>query len=286
LPKFLNCHARDPVVGGAGKSSQMWSGQRVAHLSTLKTRPALFRLDKLSIADGKDMHPDRFVDFTFVISILMAIIDNTFRQKWNWFMRALLQQVSRFIVALTFLILFPLALSSCTSIKYQEIQPLSAELKPLKYYRWETPEVTNKAGIRAVEFDTHFRAAIEADLAKKGYVKASDKAEILVDYRISVLTTPGMEDTFYSPHWTSDNRGTFTFTGWENPQGTGDMLKQGIVTLSMRAAKTSNLLWEGGVSKLLRSDESELDMTEASKIAANALAKKIPAHWLKVDTAK
>ncbi|MCE3252645.1 MAG: hypothetical protein K0Q67_1665 [Cellvibrio sp.] len=168
-------------------------------------------------------------------------------------MRALLQQVSRFTVALTFLILFPLTLSSWTSIKYHEIQPLSAELKPLK-------------------------AAIEADLAKKGYVKAADKAEILVDYRISVLTTPGMDDTFYSPHWTSDDRGTFTFTGWENPQGTGDMLKQGIVTLSMRAAKTSNLLWEGGVSKLLRSDESELDMTEASKIAANALAKKIPAH--------
>jgi hypothetical protein len=193
-------------------------------------------------------------------------------------MRALLQQVSRFIVALTFFILFPLSLLSCTSIKYHEIQPLSAELKPLKYYRWETPAVANKAGIRAVEFDTHFRAAIEADLAKKGYVKAADKAEILVDYRISVLTTPGMDDTFYSPHWTSDDRGTFTFTGWENPQGTGDMLKQGIVTLSMRAAKTSNLLWEGGVSKLLRSDESELDMTEASKIAANALAKKIPAH--------
>lgn len=193
-------------------------------------------------------------------------------------MRASLLQVSRFAVALTLLILFPLALSSCTSTKYHEIQPVSAELKSLQYYRWETPEVTTKAGIRAVDFDTNFRATIEADLIKKGYIKATDKAEILVDYRISVLTTPGMEDTFYAPHWTSDNRGTFVFTGWENPQGTGDMLKHGVVTLSMRAAKTSNLLWEGGVSKMLRSDESELDMPEAAKIAANALAKKIPAH--------
>lgn len=193
-------------------------------------------------------------------------------------MRFSLPQVSRFAVTLGLLIALPFTLSSCTAIKYHEIQPASAELQPLTYYRWATPAVTNKSGIRAVEFDTHFRATIDADLAKKGYVKDSNKAEILVDYRISVLTRPGMEDTYYSPHWTSDNRGTFDFTGWENPQGTGDMLKHGIVTLSMRAAKDSNLLWEGGVSKLLRSDESEINMTEASKIAATSLAKKVPSH--------
>ncbi len=193
-------------------------------------------------------------------------------------MRIPLPQASRFAAAFTLSLLVPFTLTSCTSIKYHEIQPVAAELQPLTTYRWETPAVTNKYGIRAVEFDTNFRTAIEADLAKKGYVKAADKAEILVDYRISVLTTPGEDGPHYSPHWTSDNRGSFYFTGWENPQGTGDMLKHGVVTLSMRSAKTSNLLWEGGVSKLLRSDESELNMAEASKIAANALAKKIPAH--------
>lgn len=193
-------------------------------------------------------------------------------------MRLPLQQISRFATALAFFILFPLSLSGCSSITYHEIQPAVAELKSLKTYRWDTPDVTNKSGIRAVEFDTNFRAAIEADLAKKGYIKATDKAEILVDYHISVVTRTGMDDDHYAPHWTSDNRGTFMFTGWENPQGTGDMLKHGVVTLSMRAAKTSNLLWEGGVTKLMRSDESEINMTEASKIAANALAKKIPAH--------
>lgn len=193
-------------------------------------------------------------------------------------MRSPTQQFSRFAAVFALLLLFPLMLTSCSSIKYHEIQPTSAELQTLKYYRWETPDVTNKAGIRAVEFDTNFRAAIEADLTNKGYIKATDKAEILVDYRISVLTDPDVGDTHYSPHWTSDNRGTFMFTGWENPQGTGDMLKHGVVTLSMRAVKTSNLLWEGGVSKLLRSDESELDMSQAAKIAANALAKKIPTH--------
>lgn len=189
-----------------------------------------------------------------------------------------LPKVSRFALMLGLLIALPFTLSSCTSIKYHEIQPAAAELKSLTYYRWATPAVPSKSGKRAVEFDTHFRTAIDADLAKKGYVKDANKAEILVDYRISVLTRPGMEDTYYSPHWTSDNRGTFEFTGWENPQGTGDMLKHGIVTLSMRSAKNSDLLWEGGVSKLLRSDESEINMTEASKIAASSLAKKVPTH--------
>jgi hypothetical protein len=177
-------------------------------------------------------------------------------------MRLSLRKISHFVLTFGLLIALPFTLSSCSSIKYHEIQPAAAELTPLTYYRWETPAVTSKSGPRAVEFDTNFRTAIEADLAKKGYIKDANKAEILVDYRISVLTRPNMEDTYYAPH----------------PQGTGDMLKHGIVTLSMRAAKTNNLLWEGGVSKLLRSDESEINMTEASKIAANAISKKVPAH--------
>ena len=193
-------------------------------------------------------------------------------------MRTSLQQVTYSTLKFVLVLLIPFALSSCTSTKYHELQPASAELQPLQYYRWETPNVTNKSGIRAVEFDTHFRSTVEADLAKKGYIKADDKAEILVDYRISVLTTPDTDGPTYAPQFTSDNRGTFDYVMWDTPQGTGDMLKRGIVTLSMRSAKTSDLLWEGGVSKLLRSDESELNMPEAAKIAANALTKKVPAH--------
>lgn len=177
-----------------------------------------------------------------------------------------------------FLLALLFTLGSCTSIQYHEIQPASADLKPLKYYRWEVPVLTNKAGARAVEFDVSFKAATEAGLAKKGYIHAADKAEILLDYRISVVTRPGMDDTYYSPHWTSDNRGTFRFTGWEDPQGTGDMLKHGVVTLSLRSVKTSDLLWEGGVSQLLSSEESKINMTEAAKVAANALTKKVPPH--------
>lgn len=184
----------------------------------------------------------------------------------------------RFAAVLTLLVSFPLILTSCTSIKYHEIQPVAAELKTLKTYRWALPALTSSAGARAVEFDSAFRAATAANLAKKGYSESEDKAEILVDYRISVLTRPGMEGTYYSPHWTSDNRGAYNFTGWQDPQGTGDMLKHGVVTLSLRATKTANLLWEGGVSKMLRSDESEVDMSSAANMAATALAKKIPAH--------
>lgn len=165
----------------------------------------------------------------------------------------------------------------CTPIKYHQIQPVSAEHQGLKYYRWEVPPMTAKAGQRAVDFDSSFRSATDADLAKKGYVLAADKAEILLDYRISVATQPDIGDTYYAPHWTSDNRGSFVFTGWENPQGTGDMLEHGVVTLSMRAVKTGNLLWEGGVTKLLRSDVSEVDMKGAGKMAAEALTRKAPA---------
>lgn len=171
---------------------------------------------------------------------------------------------------------FVVLVAGCTPIKYHQIQPAAAELSGLKYYRWEVPPMTSKAGQRAVEFDSSFRSATEADLAKKGYVLAADKAEILLDYRISVATQPDVGDTYYSPHWTSDNRGSFVFTGWENPQGTGDMLEHGIVTLSLRSVKSGNLLWEGGVSKLLRSDVSEVDMTGAGKAAAAALTQKVP----------
>lgn len=184
----------------------------------------------------------------------------------------------RFAAALTLLIALPFTLTSCTPIKYQEIQPAAAELKTLKTYRWQVPALPAKAGARAVEFDQAFRAATDADLARKGYTLSADKGEILVDYRISVVTRPGMDDTYYSPHWTNDYRGNFNFTGWEDPQGTGDMLEHGVVTLSMRGAQSNNLLWEGGVSKLLRSDETEVNMTDAAKMAASALGKKIPAN--------
>jgi len=178
------------------------------------------------------------------------------------------------------ILLIPLlvTLSSCTPVKYYEIKPAAAELKSLKYYRWDMPVLTKQAGARAVEFDTTFRGLIEADMEKKGYLYDIDKAEISLDYRISVLTRPGMDTPNYSPHWTSDNRGTFTFTGWQDPQGTGDMLEHGVITLSMRSIKTTNLLWEAGVSKLLRKDESEVDVGEAAKLAANALTKKVPKH--------
>lgn len=190
----------------------------------------------------------------------------------------LTSQRARLAAVLTLLVSLPLSLTSCTPIKYHEIQPAAAELKTLKTYRWAVAPLSSKAGARAVEFDSTFRAATDADLAQKGYSLSVDKGEILVDYRISVVTRPGMDDTYYSPHWTSDNRGTYSFTGWEDPKGTGDMLEQGVVTLSMRAAASKNLLWEGGVTKLLRSDESEVNMTEAAKMAASALTKKIPAH--------
>ena len=188
-------------------------------------------------------------------------------------------RISQLLSPFKLLSLFLIAalFAGCTPIKYQQIQPVAAELKGLKFYRWEVPPMTAKAGQRAVEFDSSFRSATEADLAKKGYVLAADKAEILLDYRISVAVQPDERDTYYSPHWTSDNRGTFSFTGWENPQGTRDMLERGIVTLSMRSVKTGNLLWEGGVSKLLRSDISEVDMTGAGKLAAAALVNKVPA---------
>ncbi|HSC68999.1 MAG TPA: DUF4136 domain-containing protein [Cellvibrio sp.] len=170
------------------------------------------------------------------------------------------------------------ALIGCNSINYQEIQPVAPELKALKYYRWAAPVVTKKSGARAVEFDTTFRGLIEADMKKKGYLYDVDKAELGLDYRISVVTRPGIDMEIYAPHWTSDNRGNLVYTGWSDPQGTGDMLKHGIVTLSMRSTKTDSLLWEGAVTKLMRSSEEEIDMSGAAKIAANALIKKIPKH--------
>ena len=184
-----------------------------------------------------------------------------------------LSHIKRFPI---FLLVLLASLVGCSSINYQEIQPVSPELKALKYYRWAVPVVTKESGARAVEFDTTFRGLIEADMEKKGYVYDVDKAEFGLDYRISVVTRPGIDAEIYAPHWTSDNRGNLTYTGWADPQGTGDMLKHGTVTLSMRSNKTDKLLWEGAVSKLMRSNEDEIDMSGAAKIAANALVGKIP----------
>lgn len=171
-----------------------------------------------------------------------------------------------------------LTLVACTPIRYYEIQAASPELKNLNTYRWEAPALAAGDGANAYKFDSNFRSAVESGLKEKGYVPATNDTDLIVDYRISVVTRPGIEETTHGPHWSQDETGNFYFTGWEEPQGTGNMLEHGVVTLSLRAAKSKDLLWEGGVSKLLESGADQVDLSKGAKSAATALLQKVPSH--------
>lgn len=171
-----------------------------------------------------------------------------------------------------------LTLVACTPIRYYEIQAASPALKNLNTYRWEAAALTAADGANAYEFDSKFRATVESGLKDKGYVAATSNADLIVDYRISVVTRPGIEEPAHGPHWSQDEAGNFYFTGWEEPQGTGNMLEHGVVTLSLRATKSNDLLWEGGVSKLLESGADQVDLTKGANAAAHTLLQKIPSH--------
>lgn len=171
-----------------------------------------------------------------------------------------------------------ITLVACTPIRYYEIKAASPELKNLNSFRWETPALTAADGANAHEFDSKFRAAVAKGLKEKGYVAGGNNADLIVDYRISVVTRPGIEEPAHGPHWSQDETGNFYFTGWDEPQGTGNMLEHGVVTLSLRATQSKDLLWEGGVSKLLESGADQVDLSKGAKAAANALLQKVPSH--------
>jgi hypothetical protein len=168
-------------------------------------------------------------------------------------------------------------LSSCAPTKYHEMQAASPALKGLKTYHWERPALDISSGANAQQFDARFRAEVDSGMAAKGYVYTAEKAQLLLDYRIAVVSRPGVEEPNYGPHWIRDDTGNFHFTGWEDPQGASNMLEHGIVTISMRSAQTEDLLWEGGASKLLTSGVDQVNPTSAAKTAASVLLQKIPA---------
>ena len=76
-------------------------------------------------------------------------------------------KVTRFTMLLA---LFSAILSSCSSIKYREMQAASPELKGLKTYHWERPALDAASGANAQQFDATFRAEIDKGMAIKGYV--------------------------------------------------------------------------------------------------------------------
>ncbi|AQT60086.1 DUF4136 domain-containing protein [Cellvibrio sp. PSBB023] len=183
-------------------------------------------------------------------------------------------KVTRFTMLLA---LLSAILSSCSSIKYREMQAASPELKGLKTYHWERPALDAASGANAQQFDATFRAEIDKGMAIKGYVYSADNAQLLLDYRIAVVTRPGIEEPNYGPHWIRDDTGNFRFTGWEDPQGASNLLEHGIITISMRATRTEHLLWEGGASKLLTSGVEQTNPVSAAKTAASVLLHRIPA---------
>jgi len=107
---------------------------------------------------------------------------------------------------------FLLVLGACTPVRYHEIQPLSPTLAKQQSWRWEAPALTSSDGANAYLFDRELRQAISEGLSAKGYRFSSEKADLVLDYRISVVTRPNENSDNYGPHWSQDNTGNFYFT--------------------------------------------------------------------------
>lgn len=190
-------------------------------------------------------------------------------------MRILISPLNRFIViSLLFSALF--TLTGCSSVKYHELKPASSSLKNLNTYRWQTLADTLSLGSNARQFDDVFKAEVNKGMAARGYILSEENAELSLDYRIAVVVRPGIDESVYEPHWTRDNMGNFRFSGWNEPQGTGNMLEHGVITLSFRSTEADELLWEIGASKLLSSGAGNVKASDAAKAAARALLVKIP----------
>jgi hypothetical protein len=183
-----------------------------------------------------------------------------------------LKNLFTFSITLCFITL----LSSCSTTKYHPMQAASPALKGLNTYQWERPVLDEASSKNARQFDARFRAEIERGMATKGYVYTEENAQLLLDYRIAVVSRPGIEEPNYGPHWVRDANGNFRFTNWEDQPGASGILDHGVVTLSLRSAQNQDLLWEGGASKLLESGAEQTNPKSAAKTAAAVLLQRIP----------
>lgn len=170
-------------------------------------------------------------------------------------------------------------LSACSNTEFRQLQS-SDQLGQLQGFAWDTPALT-EADSNASKFDRSFRQAIGQQLQSKGYQPNAQAPQLLLEYNISIIQeeTRGLDAAAEGVLWSRDTyNGGIEFDGWNHSQGAYELHEKGVLLLTVRAADSRDVLWQGGVARIMEQDPDFSDLQRHAKRAAARLAKALPQH--------
>ncbi|MFQ6370170.1 DUF4136 domain-containing protein [Shewanella sp. YIC-542] len=147
-----------------------------------------------------------------------------------------------------------LLLSGCASLDTSWDYNPEVNFTQYKQYAWvpTTKESQSEYQLNGL-LDQRVRSAVDADLARKGYVKVDIKqADVLVNYltkldkrfKVDTVNTGMGYSPFWGPHW-------YFGGSWQ----TNTRIKEyevGTLVLDMVDAKSNKLIWRGAANGVIR----------------------------------
>lgn len=162
-------------------------------------------------------------------------------------------------------LLLVLGLSACSQTQYRQMQTSSDDLAKLKTFSWESTATT---GDKAMDtFGSAFRDGMSAHLQNKGYQEVADKADMTVDYRISIMPASAVSagDTGNGIGWHLDDAGQPIYDGWNSNSGVSDFYQRGLVILTLSRSSDKKIVWQAAVARVV---DGEGDVTQVEQHAS------------------
>jgi len=177
-------------------------------------------------------------------------------------------------------------LAACSSLKVSVDYDPARSLAALHTYGWK-PEPQQKAGDTLVDTDTLLRqrimGAIEAELARKGYVKVARKPDFRVGFYFSRQRKLD-ESNFFYPSYGGYFGGPFYgyWGGWYYPGygGYGGTYlrdyEEGLLAIDFVEPASDKLIWRGKVKDALRFEDAPETRTRRIQKAVAAVLERFP----------
>lgn len=179
-----------------------------------------------------------------------------------------------------------LMLAACAGLKVSVDYDPAAPLTALRTYAWK-PVPQQQAGDTLVDTDTLLRqriiGAIDAELARKGYLKVGHDPDFLVGFYFSRQRKLDDSSTFY-PYYGGYFGGPFYgyWGGWYYPGYYGYAgtyvreYEEGLLAIDIVDPARDRLVWRGQVKDTLRFEDSPENRIRRIQKAVAAVLERFP----------
>ena len=129
-------------------------------------------------------------------------------------------------------------LASCSTIYVVHDFDVTADFSQYHTFRWDMNRSEN--GFKNQLLDKRLRAAIGAELQKKGFALSNDSADFILSYE---QTTRNERDVYVVHSYHGGQ-----FDGWRHRDVFVDKRKEALITLKIYDTKTDELVWQSWAS--------------------------------------